>query len=218
MYTGEGQLGDMTFVRGNLAVRDHAIDGRDLHLFELLGKGEGCRYMGRFECAGWEYRRGPDTAGQERRVIVFHLLPDAEDGDNAGAEQDAPAGESTAIEELRRRALAAVRPPDEHRPRESRRAYYERSAAVRAYVLARAAGVCEACGKAAPFCRDDGTPYLEPHHTRRVSDGGPDDPRWVGGVCPNCHREVHYGEMGEQLNRRLQEFLRSIEPAQPTDD
>src|SRR5450759_1415494 len=29
-YTGEGQIGDMAFVRGNLAIRDHINDGRDL--------------------------------------------------------------------------------------------------------------------------------------------------------------------------------------------
>src|SRR4051812_21567862 len=33
-YTGEGQIGDMEFVRGNLAIRDHVKDGRDLLLFE----------------------------------------------------------------------------------------------------------------------------------------------------------------------------------------
>jgi 5-methylcytosine-specific restriction protein A len=31
-YTGEGQKGDMTFVRGNRAIRDHMADGRDLLL------------------------------------------------------------------------------------------------------------------------------------------------------------------------------------------
>jgi hypothetical protein len=66
LYTGEGQSGDMEFIRGNLAIRDHAVNGRDLHLLESLGKGEGCRYQGRFDCVGWEYRRGPDTNGLNR--------------------------------------------------------------------------------------------------------------------------------------------------------
>ena len=38
----------MEFVRGNRAIRDHALDGKDLHLFQALGKGEGYRYVGRF--------------------------------------------------------------------------------------------------------------------------------------------------------------------------
>ena len=36
LYTGEGQHGDMQFSRGNLAIRDHAQQGRDLHLFEYV--------------------------------------------------------------------------------------------------------------------------------------------------------------------------------------
>ena len=54
----------------------------------------------------------------------------------------------------------------------------ERSAAVREYVLARSTGVCEGCGTPAPFVTAQGAPYLEPHHTRRLSDGGPDHPAW----------------------------------------
>jgi 5-methylcytosine-specific restriction protein A len=67
--------------------------------------------------------------------------------------------------------------------------------------------VCEACRKPAPYRRRDGTPYLEPHHTQRLSDGGPDHPRWVAAICPNCHAEVHHGMDGEAVNRRLQEAL-----------
>jgi 5-methylcytosine-specific restriction protein A len=176
MYTGEGQLGDMEFIRGNLAIRDHTADGRDLHLFESVGTG-GSRYLGRFNCVGWEYRRGPDRAGRDRRVIVFHLLPEVEVGTTESQGQDHGGSSPPTLEELRQRALAAVRPPAERPARDARRLYYERSAAVRAYVLARANGVCEACRKPAPFRRPDGTPYLEPHHTRRVADGGPDHPR-----------------------------------------
>lgn len=33
LYTGEGQIGDMQFVRGNKAVRDHVANGRELLLF-----------------------------------------------------------------------------------------------------------------------------------------------------------------------------------------
>jgi len=43
LYTGEGQVGDMEFVRGNKAIRDHAAGGKDLLLFEALGKGKGVR-------------------------------------------------------------------------------------------------------------------------------------------------------------------------------
>jgi 5-methylcytosine-specific restriction protein A len=40
-YTGEDQVGDMEFVRGNRAILDHSNYGRALHLFRSLGKGKG---------------------------------------------------------------------------------------------------------------------------------------------------------------------------------
>lgn len=62
LYTGEGQKGDVEFDRGNRAIREHAKDGKDLHLFEK-GKGKGYTYLGRFACPSWEYRKGPDRNG-----------------------------------------------------------------------------------------------------------------------------------------------------------
>ena len=56
MYVGEGQRGDMEFVRGNKAIRDHAINGKELLLFEALKRKGDYRYVGRFDCAGWHTR------------------------------------------------------------------------------------------------------------------------------------------------------------------
>jgi HNH endonuclease len=41
--------------------------------------------------------------------------------------------------------------------------------------------------------------YLEPHHLRRVSNGGPDHPAHVISLCPNCHRRVHAGADGQTI-------------------
>ncbi len=88
---------------------------------------------------------------------------------------------------------------------------------MREYVLQRANGVCEACGTAAPFNARDGRPYLEPHHVRRRADGGPDHPRWVAGICPNCHRRVHSGEDGEAYNVMIADRIGEIETAEGHD-
>ena len=74
-------------------------------------------------------------------------------------------------------------------------------------MLRRSNGVCECCDTEAPFKTKQGRPYLEPHHLRRISDGGPDDPRWVATVRPNCHKEVHYGIDGGLLNQKLVDKL-----------
>lgn len=207
LYTGEGQVGDMGFVRGNQAIQDHAVNGKDLHLFRSLGKGQGYCYEGRFACSSWEYRKGVDVNGDERRAIVFHLVQ-PEEAEEATA---APKLGSATLGQLRQRALDAAVEPGQKDPKEARRLYHQRSAAVRAYVLARADGTCESCNSPAPFSRENGTPYLESHHTRRLSDGGPDDPRRVGAVCPNCHREVHHGADGDAKNERLKQYLVVLE-------
>ncbi|WP_094586818.1 HNH endonuclease [Synechococcus sp. BO 8801] len=70
---------------------------------------------------------------------------------------------------------------------------YRRNADVIAAVLLRANGNCERCKANAPFTRrSDGSPYLEVHHWKPLSDGGPDIVDNAGALCPNCHREVHH--------------------------
>jgi predicted HNH restriction endonuclease len=71
---------------------------------------------------------------------------------------------------------------------------YKRDPDVIAEVLIRASGICEKCNREAPFKRAiDGTPYLEVHHKIRLADGGEDTVENAVAVCPNCHRELHYG-------------------------
>ena len=38
-YTGEGQLGDMNFTRGNLALKEHLNQGKRVFLFSSVGGG-----------------------------------------------------------------------------------------------------------------------------------------------------------------------------------
>ncbi len=216
LYSGEGQVGDMDFTGGNKGIRDHAKDGKDLHLFEQVSAGK-VRYLGCFVCCTWNFRQAKDKSGRARRAISFHLVPLGQDVRPAPPIASTPTQmplDLQALEELRRKALASAAQAEESNPKKSKRLYFERSDAIRGYVLKRAGGVCESCGKPAPFHRKDGSPYLEPHHTRRLSDGGPDHPRWVGAVCPSCHREIHYGVNGESVNRKLVEHLEVLESVQ----
>jgi hypothetical protein len=74
---------------------------------------------------------------------------------------------------------------------------------VVAWILMRAAGVCEACQMPAPFCRADGTPYLEVHHVQPLAEGGPDTVDNAVALCPNCHRAAHHSAKGRDLRREL---------------
>lgn len=61
-------------------------------------------------------------------------------------------------------------------------------------VLERAGGLCERCLKPAPFLRySDKTPYLEVHHRIPLAQGGEDTVQNARALCPNCHREAHFG-------------------------
>ena len=206
LYTGEGQLGDMEFVRGNKEVRDHIKNGKDLLLFRSLGKGKPVRYLGSYICNSWERVDGIDEKEEIRKKIVFHLHP--LDGQGLlGYDSQSEVIKQRTIAELRAAALEAATEGKEVRASESGRILHARSASVKAYVLARANGNCEACGEPAPFETSTETKYLETHHIRRISDGGPDHPRWVAAVCPNCHREIHFGKNGFQLNEALKEYI-----------
>ncbi len=78
---------------------------------------------------------------------------------------------------------------------------------VKAWVLAQAKGACECCDEPAPFKGADGLPYLEVHHVRKLAERGPDLVSNAVAICPNCHRELHYGENARQLVERLYERL-----------
>lgn len=65
---------------------------------------------------------------------------------------------------------------------------------VVAEVLRVANGYCAQCKKPAPFNRkSDSTPYLEVHHKIKLADDGEDTVENSEALCPNCHREKHYG-------------------------
>ena len=213
LYTGEGQNGDMTLTKGNRAIVDHSKDGRALHVFLTVRKPKGQRYLGEFTYASHEIKDGKDKSGALRKVIVFHLVPvsSIDEDLNDDAPSDLPVSPS-GLEQARQRALAAFLPTVEAGTVGALRTLYRRSKAVKDYVILRSEGLCESCKKPAPFKRADGSAYLEPHHTTRVSDGGLDHPRYVAAICPTCHREIHHGADGQRRNLQLVEYLKSVEP------
>lgn len=215
-YTGEGQEGDMKMTRGNRAIRDHQEDGKDLHLFEALGEGR-VRYIGEAMYLDHHWEDRPDVHGDMRSAIVFELA--VEPTEDSGTDSVEESVEEYEVSNQRwwtrprdeLRALALQESTSSVSEEEARQRIYQRSKAVQVYVKRRADGTCEGCGKDAPFMTPKGRPYLEAHHVRRVSDGGPDHPRWVIALCPNCHRRVHHGQNGEEYNEWLTGQLREME-------
>jgi 5-methylcytosine-specific restriction endonuclease McrA len=55
-------------------------------------------------------------------------------------------------------------------------------------------GICQDCHQPAPFIsKSTGEPYLETHHIIPLSKGGSDSIDNLIALCPNCHRQRHYG-------------------------
>lgn len=65
--------------------------------------------------------------------------------------------------------------------------------------MQQATGNCECCNQPAPFNGADGSPFLEVHHVRHLADGGSDTVENAVALCPNCHRELHYGQGAKAL-------------------
>jgi 5-methylcytosine-specific restriction protein A len=205
-YFGEGQVGDMQLTGGNKAVAEHSASGESLLLFRKTPTG--LRFEGEMVCETFHYERTPDREGNDRNAIVFELRQ-LEAVTEIIDERGAPA--TVDLESLLAKALASAATPPKSGTGTLRNVY-ERSRDVRDYVLARAGSTCEGCQSPAPFTRKDGSPYLEPHHIRRLSDGGPDHPAFVIALCPNCHRRVHAGADGNIYNGALLARMAHIQP------
>lgn len=76
--------------------------------------------------------------------------------------------------------------------KESTSIVYERNPACRRAVLLRSNGLCEYC-RIPGFVKSNGNTYLETHHIVALAEGGHDHPNNMIALCPNDHREAHYG-------------------------
>ncbi|WP_161782612.1 HNH endonuclease [Halococcus sediminicola] len=205
VYSGEGQQGDMAMEGGNERILNHKDRGDVLHVFEKVGDISGAdvfSYDGQCEYVDHFWEQAPDVNGNLRRAVRFKLAP------LGGIEADITEAEAASLSEddLFRRAKQALSTKDTTETTtygSSNEKSYFRSQLVRDFALSVANGVCQACEKNAPFRTNMGKPFLEVHHIHRRSDGGLDDPENIIAVCPNCHRETHYGEAGDGINSGL---------------
>ena len=79
---------------------------------------------------------------------------------------------------------------------------YARDPRIRKEVERRSKGCCELCGKSG-FQRPDGTKYIETHHIIALANEGEDRISNVIGLCPEHHREAHYGARQTELEREM---------------
>lgn len=113
------------------------------------------------------------------------------------------------IESLREKAYSISSITNE--PKQQTQKRRDRNRIVQAYAKRRANGYCECCGEPAPFLDKNKEPFLEVHHIIELSQGGEDSPNWVAAITPNCHRRIHLGIDGEEINKQLQKKIQTKE-------
>lgn len=83
---------------------------------------------------------------------------------------------------------------------------FKRDPSVRKFVKSRASGACEYCGVKGFLTRDN-FPYLEAHHIISLANEGPDTYDNVIALCPNHHRQAHYGLDSDILEKEMIEKI-----------
>jgi 5-methylcytosine-specific restriction endonuclease McrA len=114
------------------------------------------------------------------------------------AEFESEINKARSMSPAKRKAQLAAAPKKPERMTVTTTAF-RRNANVVVDVLERAAGRCEHCKQLAPFAkRADGEPYLEVHHKIPLADDGDDTVENAIALCPNCHRRMHFGIVGDE--------------------
>jgi 5-methylcytosine-specific restriction protein A len=78
------------------------------------------------------------------------------------------------------------------------------------WVKSNSNGVCESCQKYAPFLDINGGPYLEVHHLKSLADGGTDTITNTVALCPNCHRELHFGSNSQNKKAKIYNLVKRL--------
>jgi predicted restriction endonuclease len=86
---------------------------------------------------------------------------------------------------------------------------YTRDQNVRKAVLKRAKGKCEFCAKPG-FLGPNGKPYLETHHVIFLAKEGADRTTNVIALCPNDHREAHFGKRRVEIEKEMIQRLKAL--------
>ena len=219
-YTGEGQIGDMKMTKGNLAIRDHQKNRKEIYLFEKFLSGY--RFVGLCNYIDNRIEKLKDRNGELRDAIVFRL--DIVNAQNIDTAQNLHANiveapkstyctkpsKARSLQQLREIALSST--PTQASTQEKIQSIQNRSTAIKLYAKKRANGICEGCNETAPFETKSG-PYLEVHHLTRLADGGADLPQNVIALCPTCHRKAHYSLDHLEFNNQLINKVATIEVA-----
>lgn len=210
-YTGMGKSGAQSLKSQNRTLAESDTNGVDVHLFEVL-KPTQYIYHGIVKLCGAPYQETQDDSnGIPRKVWMFPLTTVKQNI----AIENGPLNSYVAVQEKKARELSATILEKRAKERSTSKAanryvktkVYVRDPYVSEYAKRRANGVCQLCGKPAPFMDNDGKPYLETHHIIWLADEGPDSLENTVALCPNCHRKMHIVKSSADVRILLKKTL-----------
>ncbi|WP_316778914.1 HNH endonuclease signature motif containing protein [Pedobacter antarcticus] len=212
-YIGQGSKGDQeikSYANSIITSKEKNIllfTTRELtskEVKELGSRHKKYKFEGVFDFLSWDYQIQNGGSRDGDRLIVIKLIEAANIFNGLKFEDDL---EPIQVENLIQ-LLAKI---DKNNITTEKgitvTEYRRRSGLVKKYALMRADGKCELCRNKAPFKTKTGLPYLEVHHIFKLADDGPDHPNNVAALCPNCHREAHFGFDIESVRDNLSEIV-----------
>ena len=125
--------------------------------------------------------------------VIKRVLQQIDQGQTAYSEELAAQDQKTAnlLTGAALQAKAVEASKHKVAPRQMTSTTYYRNPIIAKAAKERANGICQLCGKPAPFNDQDGRPYLESHHIVWLSQGGEDTVENTVALCPNCHKRMH---------------------------
>lgn len=195
-YTGMGKTGDQVLTGNqNRTLAESNQNGVTVHLFEVQ-KPSQYIYQGVVTLCGKPYQeKQKDENGTVRNVWMFPLRSATKFASITEHELDAyihtQQRTATKLPLSQLTAIASEHSTDKPTYRKTAGKTYIRDPYVAELAKRKSHGICQLCGKPAPFKDKDGKPYLESHHIIWLSDGGEDSIANTIALCPNCHRKMH---------------------------
>lgn len=213
-YTGMGTENDQSIhFAQNKTLTIAKREGIKVYLFESYKDNE-YYYDGEVELVGAPFQTDEaDINGVIRKVIKFplrridqskSLIFDIEDIEKSEHEKAKEVRKYNSAEIKNRAKIAESEIVS---TKEVKTVYRERNQYISEYTKERAKGICDLCGKEAPFKDKNGRPYLESHHVITLAENGPDAIYNTVAICPNCHRKIHVLHQKEDIDKLAKTIL-----------
>ncbi len=216
-YTGMGTENDQNInFAQNKTLTIAKREGIKVYLFESYKDNE-YYYDGEVELVGAPFQTDEaDINGVIRKVIKFplrridqlkSLIFDIEDIEKSEHEKAKEVRKYNSAEIKNRARIAESEIVS---TKEVKTVYRERNQYISEYTKERANGICDLCGKDAPFKDKNGRPYLESHHVITLAENGPDAIYNTVAICPNCHKKIHVLHQKKDINKLAKTILKYL--------